>query len=621
MRVSLRSCCLIVGLLAGACACQSAPPPVPTKLPVAQPVPAPLDWVAASDVLHRARDVSKDTSATIAMAPALDTLSLLMGRAVGAAREDHGATLPAGLPAQPDADYILKQFASPSGSLSLGSTSRGRLLDGQEVALDGAHHTVVARARGRRTNFASPMLKAMVLHAAAQVHEAHPGSTLALGNLSRAQGGDIRWSVSHNSGRDADLAFYVRDTRTGARVVAPDLIAFDDQGNSRTKAYPHLSFDVARNWVLAKALLTHPKGHVQYLFISDALKAKLLEHARAQKEPASLIERAQAVLKQPTDSLPHDDHFHLRITCALPERLLGCVDRGTKWAWVTWHEDHLLARVLKIQQALLRTAEPKRALALLDYLDALSTRRAADAALLAGLRQGDPAVRRRALKVALNNYAWSGAALELVFRLIDAPDSTFEHKRLGYRLLRRSVDARVVDRVLAHAQDPQRGVSERALALNALTHHMNPDFIPVLLKAMASAHGKERDEAAALLRRLTNRQDNVEWATASAAERARALGRWRGWLAKHAATPRDQWVLQGFVDAGLDPDAAGTLGSVPALIAMLPTAPPHMVYNINKTLRTLTGRWSSLEQADGQRLAKAWGKWWRRNKKRLLATS
>ena len=39
------------------------------------------------------------------------------------------------------------------------------------------------------------------------------------------------------------------------------------------------SAPLVRNWALAKALLTHPKAQIQYLFISTALKAKLLAHA------------------------------------------------------------------------------------------------------------------------------------------------------------------------------------------------------------------------------------------------------------------------------------------------------------------------------------------------------
>ena len=59
--------------------------------------------------------------------------------------------------------------------------------------------------------------------------------------------------------------------------VAPDLIAFDDDGHA-IHGEPYV-FDVPRNWSLVEALLTHPSVQVQYLFISQGLRAKLLAHA------------------------------------------------------------------------------------------------------------------------------------------------------------------------------------------------------------------------------------------------------------------------------------------------------------------------------------------------------
>jgi penicillin-insensitive murein endopeptidase len=50
-----------------------------------------------------------------------------------------------------------------------------------------------------------------------------------------------------------------------------------------------------------------------------------IEEARKLNEPAWLLERAESVLHQPTDSRPHDDHFHLRIRCTPEERSAGCV--------------------------------------------------------------------------------------------------------------------------------------------------------------------------------------------------------------------------------------------------------------------------------------------------------
>jgi penicillin-insensitive murein endopeptidase len=93
------------------------------------------------------------------------------------------------------------------------------------------------------------------------------------------------------------------------------------------------SFDVARNWALVRALLEEPRIEVQYLFINERLKQTLLDYARAHGEEPSLLDRADALLHQPGDSLPHDDHLHVRIFCSNDDRYFGCSDRGPIRWW------------------------------------------------------------------------------------------------------------------------------------------------------------------------------------------------------------------------------------------------------------------------------------------------
>ena len=37
---------------------------------------------------------------------------------------------------------------------------------------------------------------------------------------------------------------------------------------------------------------------------------------------------------QPADSLPHDDHLHLRTACTPEEALVGCEGGGPYWPWL-----------------------------------------------------------------------------------------------------------------------------------------------------------------------------------------------------------------------------------------------------------------------------------------------
>jgi hypothetical protein len=44
--------------------------------------------------------------------------------------------------------------------------------------------------------------------------------------------------------------------------------------------------------------------------------------------------QAETVLMEPGDSLPHDDHIHLRIACTPEESVAGCAGGGPYWEWL-----------------------------------------------------------------------------------------------------------------------------------------------------------------------------------------------------------------------------------------------------------------------------------------------
>jgi hypothetical protein len=92
-------------------------------------------------------------------------------------------------------------------------------------------------------------------------------------------------------------------------------------------------FDVPRNWALVRALLEEKQIEIQFLFINNRLRDRLLAYAESQREDPSLIDRARELLHQPGDSLPHDDHLHVRIFCAANDRPFGCSDRGPVRWW------------------------------------------------------------------------------------------------------------------------------------------------------------------------------------------------------------------------------------------------------------------------------------------------
>jgi penicillin-insensitive murein endopeptidase len=208
-------------------------------------------------------------------------------------------------------------------SLSVGRASKGKLLGARALESGEALRILPVRHLRRCLNWGTPRLVAALNRAAEAVRQRSPDAPpLGVGDMSKARGGPIRpYSRSHQSGRDADIAFYQLDEQ-GRPVAAEDLVSFDARGYA-SQGKRH--FDVERNWLLVRALLQDKEVDVQWMFISTPLRQALLDQARKLQEPAALLERAEQVLHQPTDSSPHNDHFHVRIRCTAEERAAGCV--------------------------------------------------------------------------------------------------------------------------------------------------------------------------------------------------------------------------------------------------------------------------------------------------------
>ncbi|MGM0574615.1 MAG: penicillin-insensitive murein endopeptidase [Myxococcota bacterium] len=233
---------------------------------------------------------------------------------------------------------------SPDRSYSVGTTSRGRLVQGRPLPVD--HPSLRRRPISveRSAIWGTGELVAALERAARRVATRWPGSLLFAGDLSARRGGDIPGHASHNSGRDADLAFYLRD-RAGRRADGP---GFPSIGRDGATADGERRFDEARNWALVEALLRDPHVQVQWIFVASWLEDRLLAHARQVGAEETVVDRATAVLKQPGDSSAHAEHFHVRLYCALEERVEGCLDAGPVHAWVDTHEEALLERVRQV---------------------------------------------------------------------------------------------------------------------------------------------------------------------------------------------------------------------------------------------------------------------------------
>ncbi len=215
---------------------------------------------------------------------------------------------------------------------SVGLPNHGVLTDGVELPVRGDGFE---RYRVESPNYwGVPRLVTAVQQAAATVDKALPGGPpLVVGDLSAPTGGKIPHHASHRTGRDVDLLYYFTDVY-GHPVKSPGFVSVgSDTIASIPWSHQFVRLDVAREWQLARALLTNEHIEVLWMFVSRDVEALLLQQALALGEPIWIVWRAQQVMHQPRDSASHDDHMHLRIACAAAERPLGCAGGGPYWPW------------------------------------------------------------------------------------------------------------------------------------------------------------------------------------------------------------------------------------------------------------------------------------------------
>ena len=164
----------------------------------------------------------------------------------------------------------------------------------------------------RERVFAHPALVLMLERSAREVARFEHGSLMMVGDLSSREGGPLPGHVSHQSGRDADVGFYLKDG-AGRPVVREHFQPLDPNGRARYE--PGLYFDDYRNWLLLRAWVTDDRAGLAHIFVSTGLRWRLLEYGRKEPQFAKYLPEVSALLKQPAGRAVHDDHFHVRIAC------------------------------------------------------------------------------------------------------------------------------------------------------------------------------------------------------------------------------------------------------------------------------------------------------------------
>ncbi len=214
---------------------------------------------------------------------------------------------------------------------SVGSPTEGHLIGGAHLDAAPYWRVVPAYSAGDfRWGLGS--MVGMLDRSARAVRRQFPDAVMSVGHISRQGGGELDRHASHESGRDADVQFYVKN-QANQPVYADHFVAF--HGDGTAPSWPGAHFDDARNWALVAAWLNDPSTHVSHIFVATPIRARLLAYAARMGVAEALRDRAAVTMVQPHGSLPHDDHFHVRISC--PANMQGCIENPTARAVARTH--------------------------------------------------------------------------------------------------------------------------------------------------------------------------------------------------------------------------------------------------------------------------------------------
>ena len=197
---------------------------------------------------------------------------------------------------------------SPVGSQSLGSAHDGRLIQGVQLP-EHPHYRVLSPQRA----WGTATVVRWITEAFSLLES---GSQVLVHDLSAPAGGPLRGHKSHQSGRDADIAYF----QLGAAV-------------SRLRPVSAQSLDATRQWALLQTWLK--RRQAEFIFVDYELQPALFEGAQAQgateaqlrqwfqfprgpSHPGGIIRHAQG----------HADHLHVRFRCAAEDE--GCTPTRTR---------------------------------------------------------------------------------------------------------------------------------------------------------------------------------------------------------------------------------------------------------------------------------------------------
>lgn len=496
-----------------------------------------------------------------------------------------------------------------TAGLSMGRVNDGWLHDAVTVPFNGDILAVIPPNRARERNYGAATL-VRLLNDTARALDTPGAPRLMLGDLAAARGGRISHHSSHQSGRDADLAFYYLDEH-GQPVEADAFYSVDPDGWAEVKhddgTVTRLRFDVARNWALIHAMMTHPEIDLQYVLIATHLKTAMLEHAQQRGDDPRMIERARWLVIQPWNSAPHDDHMHIRVFCGPRDRVEGCIERPPAWPWARQNHAAVSAVTTRLIEGL--RVQPHTAQAVIPWALDRHLDIATPGLLTMALAHQGPA--REAWLAAVDTLgptAGAGAQLSMMVREHPKPGWSHVASLLGQLQRPRWTGALARELTLALGEGRWTDVT---VVLEALHPLASRRVIPMLLTLLEHHHGSIRHAALAQLEALTFHRDR-RWRPKHAQRviDLDAVNRWRAWWRTHHQQTATDWLALGLRDAGLNVRSMDDVAAIETLIEAQKVAPrplAHAAHHLLVQRTRFRGVKHTLSPRDRHT---RWRRWW-----------
>lgn len=489
------------------------------------------------------------------------------------------------------------------GTVSYGTTSDGGLVGGARLPFETDVHYVLPEHRQRDTHYGTEEIIDVILHAGRVYSDRNPGERIAIGNLSVRDGGDIRWSRSHNSGRDVDIAFPFVDA-DGAPVAPETLIYVSRTGLARDGSGWQMDF--RRAWDIVDGLMSAPSGAVQWVFVYAPLRARILEAGEAAGAAPERLAMAAEVMHQPGDSAPHNDHFHVRLFCSRDDVLEGCTDVGPTRSFAPMYDLDLEVRREELTRGLM---DPDGTVAArcAEFLERLNAASRLPRFALALPYQAPEA------QLALLDWITREDDRGYTGLIVPIAESgrSDEVRVAAFHALGRLADpdaapglAGVIERDATPLAD---GTPARLAAAHALRNTPDARALPALVGAIADPRPEVRSAVAHVLHRIAGRGSSVDPGAPLAADAlAQLSAEWQAWAASVDGLERDAWLAAAFREAGYE---VGDLSDAPNLRALARAVGDErdwIAFNADRQLVRHTSWWTPSENWTQSRRAAFW---------------